>query len=111
MAIGYSVDDMEKWKFLPPPGLEHRPLGRPARSQSLYRLRYSGSLYNYKSRNENSNRIDAMLIRHFNGQFCRTFLQKSEINITSLDVKPLRENRKLHLWKHVLASEYKVAES
>jgi hypothetical protein len=37
------LDDMEKWKFLPPPGLELRPLGRPARSQSLYRLRYSGS--------------------------------------------------------------------
>jgi hypothetical protein len=36
-------DDMEKRKFLPPPGLELRPLGRPARSQSLYRLRYSVS--------------------------------------------------------------------
>jgi hypothetical protein len=36
-------------------GLELRPLGRPARSQSLYRLRYPGSLhhrlrnYNYPS--------------------------------------------------------------
>jgi hypothetical protein len=29
---------MEKWQFLPPPGLEIRLLGRPARSQSLYRL-------------------------------------------------------------------------
>jgi hypothetical protein len=27
-------------KFLPLPGLELRPLGRPARSQSLYQLRY-----------------------------------------------------------------------
>jgi hypothetical protein len=27
----------------PIPGLELRPLGRPARSQSLYRLRYPGS--------------------------------------------------------------------
>jgi hypothetical protein len=35
--------DMEKRKFLPPPGLELRTLSRPARSQSLYRLRYSGS--------------------------------------------------------------------
>jgi 2-polyprenyl-6-methoxyphenol hydroxylase-like FAD-dependent oxidoreductase len=35
-----GLDDMEKWKFFPPPGLELRPLGRPARSQSLYRLRY-----------------------------------------------------------------------
>jgi hypothetical protein len=33
-----DVDDVEKRKFLTPPGLELRPLGRPARSQSLYRL-------------------------------------------------------------------------
>jgi hypothetical protein len=38
------MDDMEKWKFLTPPGLELRPLGRPASSQSLYRLCYPGSL-------------------------------------------------------------------
>jgi hypothetical protein len=30
---------MEKRKFLTPPGLELRPLGLPARSQSLYRMR------------------------------------------------------------------------
>jgi hypothetical protein len=35
-------DDVEKRKFLTPPGLELRPLGRPASSQSLYRLRYLG---------------------------------------------------------------------
>jgi hypothetical protein len=39
-----GLDDVEKRKFLIPPGLELRLLGRPARSQSLYRLRYSGSL-------------------------------------------------------------------
>jgi hypothetical protein len=39
-----GLDDMEKGKFLPSPGLELRPLGRPARSQSLYRLRYPGTL-------------------------------------------------------------------
>jgi hypothetical protein len=38
-----GLDDMEKRKFLILPGLELRPLGRPARSQSLYRLRYTGS--------------------------------------------------------------------
>jgi hypothetical protein len=32
------LEDVEKKKFLTPPGLELRPLGRPARSQSLYRL-------------------------------------------------------------------------
>jgi hypothetical protein len=33
-------------KFLTLPGLELRPLGRPARSQLPYRLNYPGSLYN-----------------------------------------------------------------
>jgi hypothetical protein len=33
-----GLDDVEKRKFLTPPGLELRRLGRPARSQSLYRL-------------------------------------------------------------------------
>jgi hypothetical protein len=33
------MDDVEKKKFLTLPGLELPPLGRPTRSQSLYRLR------------------------------------------------------------------------
>jgi hypothetical protein len=39
-----GLDDVEKKKFLTLPGLEIRPFSRPARSQSLYRLRYPGSL-------------------------------------------------------------------
>jgi hypothetical protein len=39
-----GLNIMQKLKFLSLPGLELRPLGRPARSQSLYRLRYPGSL-------------------------------------------------------------------
>jgi hypothetical protein len=42
-------DDVEKRKFLTMPGLELRPLGRPARSQSLYRLRYPSFHKNVKS--------------------------------------------------------------
>jgi hypothetical protein len=44
---------MEKWKFLPQPGVELRPLCRPARSQPQCRLRYRGSLclIKYKSVN------------------------------------------------------------
>jgi hypothetical protein len=40
--VGHRVglDDVEKRTFLTLPGLELRPLGRPARSQSLYRLGY-----------------------------------------------------------------------
>jgi hypothetical protein len=38
-----GLDDVEKKKFLTLPGFELRPLGRTARSQSLYRLSYPGS--------------------------------------------------------------------
>jgi hypothetical protein len=40
-----SPDDVEKRKFLTLLGLKLRPLSRPARSQSLYRLLYPGSLH------------------------------------------------------------------
>jgi hypothetical protein len=36
------LDAVENRKFLTLPGLELRPLGLPARNQSLYRLRYLG---------------------------------------------------------------------
>jgi hypothetical protein len=39
-----GLDDLEKKKFLSLSGLEVCPLCRPARSQSLYRLRHPGSL-------------------------------------------------------------------
>jgi hypothetical protein len=38
-----SGHDVEKRKFFTLPGLELRPLGLPARSQSLHRLRYPGT--------------------------------------------------------------------
>jgi hypothetical protein len=40
-----GLDDVEKRKFFTLPGLELRPLGRPVRSQSLYRLSYPGSSF------------------------------------------------------------------
>jgi hypothetical protein len=42
-----GLDEVEKRKFLTLPGLELRPLGRPARNQSLYRLSYPGSRVDY----------------------------------------------------------------
>jgi hypothetical protein len=39
-----GLDDVEKRKFLTLSGLELLPFGCPARSQSLYRLRYPGSI-------------------------------------------------------------------
>jgi hypothetical protein len=43
MDLRAGLDEVEKRKFLTLPGLELRSLGRPARSLSLYRLRYPGS--------------------------------------------------------------------
>jgi hypothetical protein len=39
------LDDVKKTKFFALRQLELRPLGRPVRSQGLYRLRYPGSYY------------------------------------------------------------------
>jgi hypothetical protein len=39
-----GLDTVDKRKLLTLPGLELRPLSRPASSQSLYRLRHPGSL-------------------------------------------------------------------
>jgi hypothetical protein len=46
-----GLDAVEKRKFLPLPGLELRPLGRPACSQPLYPLRYPGSFHIDRSSN------------------------------------------------------------
>jgi hypothetical protein len=43
-----GLDDVEKRETLPLPGLELRPLGRPARRQSLYRLSYPGFIIAFK---------------------------------------------------------------
>jgi hypothetical protein len=43
-----GLDDVEKRKFFTLSGLELRPLGRSARSQSLYRLRYPGATHDLK---------------------------------------------------------------
>jgi hypothetical protein len=43
-----GLDALGKSKFFPLPGLELRPLGHRARSQSLYRLRYPGSCRDWK---------------------------------------------------------------
>jgi hypothetical protein len=39
MGLRAGLGDMKEWTFLTLPGLELRPLSRPARSQSIYRLR------------------------------------------------------------------------
>jgi hypothetical protein len=44
MGPRFGLDDMKKGKFLTLPGLKLKLLGHAAHSQSLYRLRYPGSL-------------------------------------------------------------------
>jgi hypothetical protein len=43
-----GLDDVEKRKFLAPSELELGPLGRPVRSQSLYRLAIPAPYQDYK---------------------------------------------------------------
>jgi hypothetical protein len=42
-----GLEDVKKRKFLTLPGLELRPLFCPASSQSLYRLSYPGSIFEW----------------------------------------------------------------
>jgi hypothetical protein len=58
-----GLDDVEKRIFLTLPGLELRPLGRPARDQSLHRLRYPGS---FKGRYTESNWIGLNFVLRMN---------------------------------------------
>jgi hypothetical protein len=44
VGLRNGLDEVEKRKSLTLPGLELRPLRRPARSQFLYRLRYQGMI-------------------------------------------------------------------
>jgi hypothetical protein len=72
-----TVLDMQKRKFVPLPGLKLRPLGRPARSQSLYRLRYPGSLKNSTGLDYKMN-ID--IITELNAQPVIKFIEKYRSN-------------------------------
>jgi hypothetical protein len=70
-----DLDDLEKRKFVTLMGLELRRLGRPARSQSLYRLRYPGSFVSiYKKRRcANAIRIQCFktIIKRKHAQYIR----------------------------------------
>jgi hypothetical protein len=47
VGLRAGLHDVEKRKFLTLPGLQPRPLNRPACSPSLYRLRYPSSRRGY----------------------------------------------------------------
>jgi hypothetical protein len=56
-----GLDDLEKRKFLTPPGLELQLLCRPARRQSLYRLSYPGSSFRGSKLNANGKPINMLI--------------------------------------------------
>jgi hypothetical protein len=99
-----SLDDLEKRTFLTIPGLKLRPLGRPARSQSLYRLSYPGSCLNmsrnkkslYKTRN-----ISGKLVLGDDVPRCPLFEVRSLTNVSS-SPPPVSEGHISSLLKSVL---------
>jgi hypothetical protein len=76
-----GLDDVKKTEFLTLPGLELRPLGRPARSQSLYRLRYPPSktvpVLSEASRNENTSRNGVRAPQSFASELDRSMWSAS----------------------------------
>jgi hypothetical protein len=76
-----GLEDMNKRKFLILPGLDLRPLGRPAHSQSLYRLLYPG--FSWGRVNEKCY-YPKMLEPRQSFQ-----LSTSKLNVTALQFDPL----------------------
>jgi hypothetical protein len=63
MGPSTGLEHMERRKIMPLPGHELLPLGRPGHSQSLCRLRDSGSQLTYTYQNTSivsTHRIDAI---------------------------------------------------
>jgi hypothetical protein len=83
-----GVDDMEKWKFLPPLVLEPRPLGGPARSQSLYRLSYPGSLWEVETE------FITKLVKKLINAKCRTWMVGSARDINCRE-QPLKDSKSI----------------
>jgi hypothetical protein len=94
--------DVEKRKFLILPGFELRHLGRPARSQSLYRLSYPGSFVFYCSLRKMfySSFTTYLCIKKSNGsrRLIKEFIVKdgpSDNSFQFLSIKDVRLTHKL----------------
>jgi hypothetical protein len=76
-----GLDDVEKNKFLTLPGLELRPLRRPARSQSLYRLRYPGSCLDSSTKYKLYwTRNPFLCIIHYNTEVIKSYRATRSVN-------------------------------
>jgi hypothetical protein len=69
-----GLDDLVKREFLTLQGLELRLLGRPARSQSLYRLSYPGSYEGSKEEYKNNNHKGRQRVKGASGRFENEFI-------------------------------------
>jgi hypothetical protein len=81
-----GLDDVERRKFLKLRGFELRPLGRPARSQSLYRLRYPGSS-DGKQLKINSNTNCSRMLRHISIRRAMLCSNESEESLLKYDLE------------------------
>jgi hypothetical protein len=79
-----GLDDVEKRKFLALPALELPPLGLPARSQSLYQLRYPGSLGANKREQNTVRSKFTSEIKNINEVYCFTVSRRKYENSSLL---------------------------
>jgi hypothetical protein len=101
-----GLEDMEKWTFFTLPGLELRPLGRPARSQSLYRLSYRGC-HGIMSSSVNCFLRHISLAGEMGWTLCMDWGRRNEYNI----LVGVSEERKLiarHAWDNIKTKTNKL---
>jgi stalled ribosome alternative rescue factor ArfA len=75
-----GLDDLEKRKFLTLPELELHPLCRPARSQSLCRLRYPGSSIKRGGKGIWERKMRRNGLRYFDKKFYKVWFSHSKVN-------------------------------
>jgi hypothetical protein len=89
-CVGSGMEDMEKRKISPLPGLELRPLGRPASSQSLYRLSYPGSVQSKEKRTERDinfiKTISIPTLAHSSETCTRTGSQREKTETADIEI-------------------------
>jgi hypothetical protein len=77
-----GLDNVEKRQFFLLPGLELRPLGRPARSQLLYRFSYSGSFQTWRGHAKILRRMDKTRKTILHLKMCQ-FIRGAELFLRS----------------------------
>jgi hypothetical protein len=96
-----GLDHVEKRKFLTLPGLELLPLGRPARSQSLYRLLFANYQY-YVKENYTYGKGKFAFVTVPAGRFCTIALYRWAHSLSNMcSVKIYRKHDDLSIPDYV----------